>query len=95
MIKIVFAAAGLALGLLMMPVGTAPAEAGISIDLNVGGRISCGRGRRIVENAGFWNVRVRSCGGRYFNYRASRRGGRFIVTVDSRRARIVDVRRID
>jgi hypothetical protein len=93
MIKMLIAAAGLSLGLMMTPVATTPAQAGISIDLNVGGRISCSRGRRIVENRGFRNVRARDCRGRHFEYFARRRGDDFIVTVDSRNGRIVDVRR--
>jgi hypothetical protein len=91
------AAAGLSIGLLMMPVATAPAQAGISIDLNLGGngRISCGRGRRLVEDRGFWDVRPRNCSGRNYSYFGRRGGGRaFIILVDSRRGRIVDVRRI-
>jgi hypothetical protein len=91
------AAAGLSIGLLMMPIATVPAQAGISIDLNLGGsnRISCGRGRRLVEDNGFWDVRSRSCSGRTYSYFGRRGGGRlYIILVDSRRARIVDVRRI-
>jgi hypothetical protein len=91
------AAAALSIGLLMMPVATAPAKAGINIDLNIGGkdRISCGRGRRIVEDRGFRDVRPRNCGGRNYSYFGRRGGGRaFIITLDSRRGRIVDVRRI-
>jgi hypothetical protein len=96
MIRMMMAAGGLALGLLMMPVATAPAQAGIEIDLNMGGkgRISCYRGKRIVENAGFRRVQTRSCGGRNFRYTARRRGDSFVVVVDSRRGRIVDVREI-
>jgi hypothetical protein len=91
------AAGALSIGLLMMPIATAPVQAGISIDLNIGGkdRISCGRGRRIVEDEGFWDVRTRNCGGRNYSYFGRRGGGRtYIITVDSRRGRIVDVRRI-
>jgi hypothetical protein len=91
------AAAGLSIGLLMVPVATAPSQAGISIDLNLGGnRISCGRGRRIVEDHGFWNVRTRDCSGREYRYIGRRdRGRTYIIILDSRRGRIVDVRRID
>ncbi len=96
MIRMMMAAAGLSIGLLMMPVATAPSQAGISIDLNLGkDRISCGRGRRIVEDHDYWNVRTRNCSGRYYSYFGRRGGGRiFIITVDSRRGRVVDVRRI-
>ena len=99
MIKMMMAAAGLSIGLLMMPVATAPAKAGVDIDINIDGgykgRISCGRGARIVQNAGYWDVRARNCGGRYYSYFGRRNKGRtFIITVDSRRAYITDVRRI-
>jgi len=96
MIKMMMAAAGLSIGLMMMPVATVPAQAGISIDLNVGGKnkVSCGRGRRIVEDYGFYNVRARDCGGSYYKYLGRRRGDTFVITLDSRRGRVVDVRRI-
>ena len=97
MIRMMMGAAGLSIGLLMMPIATAPVPAGISIDLNVGGngRISCGRGRRLVEDHGFWDVRARNCSGRNYSYFGRRGGGRaFIITVDSRRGRVVDVHRI-
>ena len=60
MIKMMITAAGLSIGLMMMPVATLPAKAGVSIDLNIGGknRISCGRGRNIVEDYGFRNATV-------------------------------------
>jgi hypothetical protein len=96
MIKMMMAAAGLSLGLLMMPVATAPAKAGISVDIDIGGKkqISCGRGRRLVEDYGFRRVQPRNCNGRHYKYIGRKRGDTFIITVDSRRARIVDVREI-
>lgn len=96
MIKMIMAAAGLSLGLLMMPVATPPAKAGINIDINLGGKkkISCGRGRRIVEDAGFRRVEPRNCGGRNYSYFGRRHGDNFIIVLDSRRGRIVDVRRL-
>lgn len=97
MIKMMMAAAGLSIGLLMMPVATAPARAGVDIDINIGGKygISCGRGRRIVENAGYWDVRARNCSGRWYSYFGRRNKGRsFIITVDAKRGYITDVRRI-
>ncbi|MGE0241905.1 MAG: hypothetical protein AB7S59_24535 [Parvibaculaceae bacterium] len=95
MIKMMMAAAGLSLGLLMMPVATAPAQAGVDIDINIGGkkRISCQRGRRIVEDYGFRRVSARDCSGSNYTSIGSRRGDRFRITLDSRRGRIVDVRR--
>jgi hypothetical protein len=98
MIKMMMAAAGLSIGLLMTPVATAPAKAGINIDINVegqGGRISCNRGRKIVQNSGYWDVRARNCGGRYYSYFGRKKNGRaFVITVDAKRAYITDVRRI-
>lgn len=95
MIKMMMAAAGLSIGLMMMPVATVPAKAGVNIDINIGGkkRISCGRGRRIVEDYGFRNVRARNCNGSTYRYLGRRRGDTFVITLDSRRGRIVDVRR--
>jgi hypothetical protein len=97
MIKMMVAAAGLSLGLMMMPVATVPAQAGVDIDINIGGgggkhRISCRRGERIVENAGFRRVQPRNCSGRNYQYSGRRDGDRWIITVDSRRARIINVR---
>lgn len=96
MIRMMMAAAGLSLGLLMMPIATTtPAQAGINIDINLGKKqISCGRGRRLVEDYGFRNVRARDCNGRNYSYLGRRRGDGFVITVDSRRARVVDVRRL-
>jgi hypothetical protein len=97
MIKMMMAAAGLSLGLLMMPVATPPAKA-LDIDINIGGKkkkeISCRRGQELVEDAGFRRVRARNCDGRNYRYTGRRRGDNFLIVVDSRRARIVDVREI-
>jgi hypothetical protein len=95
MIKMMMAAAGLSIGLMMMPVAV-PAQAGVNIDINIGGknRISCGRGRRIVEDHGFRNVRPRNCNGSNYKYLGRRHGDTFIITLNSRRGRIEDVRRI-
>lgn len=95
----------------LKPVGSAgisPALADIDVEIGIGdddddrfdddddrGRISCHRGRRIVENAGFRRVRPRDCGGRIYRYIARRHGDTFIVGVHSWRARIVFVREID
>src|SRR5262245_16985527 len=69
MIKTIVAAAGLSIGLLMMPAAMAPAHAGINLDINIGKKqISCGRGRRIVEDYGYWDVRTRDCVGRNYTY---------------------------
>jgi hypothetical protein len=97
MIKMIVAAAGLSIGLLIVPIATAPAQAGINITIDGlgGGRISCGRGRRIVQNDGFWDVRTRNCSGRYYSYFGRRGGNRaYVITVDAKRAYITDVRRV-
>lgn len=96
MLKMMVAAAGLSVGLLMMPVATAPAKAGVNIDINIGGknRISCRRGARIVEDYGFNRVRARDCSGRNYSYFGRRKGKSFIVYVDSRRGYVTDIRRI-
>lgn len=92
MIKMMMAAAGLSLSLMMLPVATAPAKAGVNIDINIGGknRISCRRGARIVENHGWRRVEARDCSGRNYTYTGRRDGDRWIIIVDSRRARIAD-----
>jgi hypothetical protein len=58
-------------------------------------RISCHRGKRIVERAGFRRVRPRDCNGRVYRYIARKRGDTFVIGVHSRRGRIVFVREID
>lgn len=98
MIRMMMAAAGVSIGLLVMPVATAPAKADINIDIDLGGkkRISCNTGRRIVEDSGYWNVRTRSCSGRYFDYYGTRDYyKKYVITVDSYKARIVNRRRIN
>lgn len=94
MIKMMMAAAGLSLGLMVMPVATAPAQAGVSIDINIGGknRISCRRGERIVESYGFRRVRARDCSGGTYSYFGRRRGDTYIIRVDSRRGRVLSIR---
>ena len=96
MIKIMLAAAGLSLGMLMMPVATPPVRAGVDIDINIGReRISCYRGKRIVENYGFRRVRPQDCSGRRYSYLGRRRYNTFLILVDSRRGRVVDIRELD
>lgn len=96
MIKMMVAAAGLSVGLMMMPVATAPAKAGVNIDINIGGknRISCRRGARIVEDYGYFRVRARDCSGGTYTYFARRNGKNYIVYVNSKRGYVSDVRRI-
>jgi hypothetical protein len=56
-------------------------------------RISCSRGRRAVEKAGFRNVRERNCKGDTYRYTGSKKGDNFEVRVSSRNGRIVSVRK--
>jgi hypothetical protein len=56
--------------------------------------ISCRRGKRIVENAGFRRVQVRDCKGRNFRYTGRKRGDTFEIRVNSRNGRIVSVREL-
>ena len=108
MMKSLLATAGLSLVMLALPIGhstgvspgllgPSPALADIDIDINLElkkyGKISCRRGQRIVERAGYRRVQVRDCNGRRYSYIGRRHGDRFLVRVDSRRARIVDVDR--
>jgi hypothetical protein len=109
MMKSLLAAAGLSLIMLAMPVGhlgglpgglvgSSPALADIDVEINLElkkhGKISCRRGERIVERAGFRRVRARDCSGRRYIYTGRRHGDQFRIRVDSRRARIVDVDRL-
>jgi hypothetical protein len=57
-------------------------------------RVSCSQGQRIMRNRGYWDVRVRSCGGRFHVYRAWRGNSRWEVWMRSSDGRIVDRRRI-
>ena len=88
-------------------VGVAPANA-LELEVDVDGddgdaddddgdrgRISCGRGKRIVEQAGYRRVRVRSCDGRIYRYSGRRHGDTFTIGVHSRRGRIVFERESD
>lgn len=96
MIKMMMVAAGMSVGFLMTPLAmTTPAQAGVNIDINIGGknRISCWQGAQIVDDYGFNRVRTRECNGSTYTYFARRKGKNFIVYVDSRRGRVTDVRR--
>lgn len=57
-----------------------------------GPRISCGEGRAIVDDSGFYRVRVIECSGRNFTYAASRHGNPYRVVLNSRTGDIVSVR---
>jgi hypothetical protein len=55
-------------------------------------RISCALGADIVRDYGYRRVHARDCGGRTYSYVGWRRGGRFIVFVNSRNGAIIDRR---
>ena len=59
--------------------------------LAVGPRVSCGEGRMIVRDRGFYRVRTVECYGRTYTYLGRRHGDTFRVLVSSRSGRIVDV----
>ncbi len=92
-------AIGLAIGLVMPLAAPGPAHA-VSVNITVGsnlnrGRaISCSQGQRLLRNRGFRDVRRVDCRGRFFIYHARRGNNRYEVAVNSRTARVVDVRRI-
>ena len=54
--------------------------------------ISCQRGKRIVENAGYRNVRTRDCTGKNYRYQGRRKGGEYVISV-SRFGKILGVRK--
>lgn len=55
--------------------------------------VSCGQGRRIVRNSGFYNVQTIECDGQNFKYEAERRGRTYIVKLDSRTGEIIQANR--
>jgi hypothetical protein len=59
--------------------------------LAVNPRVSCGEGRAIVRDRGFYRVRTVECSGRTFTYLGRRHGDTFRVLVSSRTGRIIDV----
>ena len=70
---------------LNMPIGSS---------LNSGRAITCSQGQRLLQSRGFRDVRRTSCRGPFFKYHARRGGSRFEVTLNSRTARVVDIRRV-
>jgi len=63
-------------------------------NLNSSRSVSCSQGARIIQDRGFYNVVQRDCSGRYFVYRASRRGWRYEITVRASDGRVVDYFRL-
>ena len=96
MIRKTFLAAAALLAISTM--GISPAKADIDIDINIGygggyhGRISCNTGSRIVDRR-FNQVVRRDCRGSYYEYTGRRNGKWYYITLNSRTARIVAVRR--
>jgi hypothetical protein len=78
--------------------GTSPARADIDIDINLGfgggylGKVSCGTGARIVDRR-FNRVVARDCRGSHYEYTGFRNGKWYRITLNSRTARIVAIRR--
>lgn len=87
MAKLMMAATGLALGLLMLPVAvTAPAQAADD-------KISCARGLQIVKRSGFIDVRASDCEGRTYAYSGRRGAAIYIIEINSRTGKIRNIRR--
>jgi hypothetical protein len=77
-----------------------PAQAKVQIDITIGGtlwgkgKISCNQGARLLRDRGYYNISIRDCRGRHYNYRAWRNNRYFQITVDARNSRVVDRRRL-
>jgi hypothetical protein len=103
MIRITMASLGIAVGILVGSAGApTPAPAQVSIDINIGigtnlsarQRINCARGEALLRSRGFRNVVRIDCRGRFFVYRATRRGDRFEIAIRASDGQIVDFRRV-
>ena len=103
MFRTTIASLGIVATLLSAPVTIpAPAAAQVSINIDIGigthlsgrRRISCARGAELIRNHGFRDIRRVDCRGRYFVYRATRRGSRFEIALSSRDGQVVDFRRL-
>ncbi len=92
-----FIALALAISLLTptaVPSFAATVSITVGSNLHNGRAITCSQGQRLLQNRGFRDVRRMNCRGRLFTYHARRGGGRFEVTLNSRTARVTDIRRI-
>jgi hypothetical protein len=93
--KAFFAAAAL---LAISSMGISPAKADVDIDINIGfgggflGKVSCRTGERIVDRR-FNFVTPLDCRGSHYQYSGRRNGKWYYITLNSRTARIVAVRR--
>ena len=96
MIRKTFLAAAALLAISSM--GISPAKADVDIDINIGfgggyhGKVSCGVGARIVDRR-FNRVIPLDCRGSHYQYSGRRNGKWYYITLNSRTARIVAVRR--
>jgi hypothetical protein len=103
MIRTAIASLGIAAGILFTPVGAStPVRAQVTIDVDIGigtnlsaGRlISCARGEVLLRSRGFRDIVRIDCRGRFFVYRATRRGSRFEIGIRASDGQIVDFRRV-
>lgn len=89
----------LSLAVLTSPLVSQEASAQIGINMSTGsslnrGRpVTCPQAERLLRNRGFRDIHRENCRGRFFNYRASRNGQRFAISVRQSDGRIVDMRR--
>ncbi len=96
MIRKTFLAAAALLAISAM--GTSPAKADIDIDINIGfgggfhGKVSCRTGEQDC-GAPLQQGQRRDCRGSHYEYIGRRNGKWYYITVNSRTARIVAVRR--
>lgn len=82
MAKLMVAATGLALGLLMIPVSvTAPAYAKDR-------KITCAKGLKIVQRAAFTDVRASDCKGDTYTYSGRRDAAIYLIDINSRTGKI-------
>jgi len=76
--------------------GSGPARADIDINIGFGGgflgKVSCSTGARIVDRR-FNRVVARDCRGSHYQYTGLRNGKWYRITLNSRTARITQVRR--
>jgi hypothetical protein len=96
MIRKTFIAAAALLAISAM--ATSPARADVDITFNLGfdggfrGKVSCYTGARIVDRR-FNQVVRRDCNGSHYQYTGRRNGKWYHITLNSRTARIVAIRR--
>lgn len=56
--------------------------------------MSCSRARSLVASSGFHKVRTRDCTGKYYSFKALRKGHYYLVRVNAVSLRIVGSKRI-